>query len=140
MKILTTFLLLLPLSLSAQESVVGVTSPVSETITTALARDILTARAFMLPNGQKVSLIVMTREAISTKTLTYDILGITPSMFFTAAERAVSQGKLNQLRVVNSDVEMISTVAKTRGAVGYAQKYAVSNFDGVVRTVSLSVR
>lgn len=117
---------------SAQEVVVVSAMP----ITKAEAVDIFSFRTFLFPDGTKVKMIILPRDSFATREIAYQ-LGISPSRFFERAETSFSTGKLNMLRVVDTDRELVRAIASSEGSIGYAKDFIAYNYAGAVTIISI---
>lgn len=73
------------------------------------------------PDGSRIKLFVLPRDHGTTRQLAH-FLGTTPTRFHERADSAFSSGKLNQLKIMDTDRELIREVSRTNGGIGYANE------------------
>lgn len=133
MKKLIAMLFVLLTSIAQSQEIVVVSAV---PITKNEAIDIFSFRSFVFPDGSRVKMIILPRDSFATRELSYR-LGISPTRFFERAEMSFSTGKLNMLKVVDTDRELIRAIALSEGSIGYAKDYIAYNYAGTLTIISI---
>lgn len=116
MKLILAALLMFSASVLADVAVVSSQS----SVTREEVIEIYRFERFTFSDGSRIKMLVLPRDNFTTREFAYAI-GITPTRLHEKAERAFSTGRINLLRVVDTDRDVIREVSKTDGGIGYAQ-------------------
>jgi len=103
-------------------------------VTREQVRNIFDLKEFQYADGSPVRMVVLPPEHYTSRDFLRD-LGIPPHKFYSRADVAFSTGRLNLLRMVDDERELLPIVARTPGAIGYAQKHLAVHYRGRVYLV-----
>ncbi len=89
-------------------------------------------------SGELVVVFILPRDTLATRKFVLEVLGITPSAFEDLYESIRANQQRTQMRMVETDTQMIRSVASTTGAIGYVSTGLLINTgNGYVKIIPI---
>jgi hypothetical protein len=95
-------------------------------------RDIFTLTTTRWPNGSKVVVVMLSSDNILQRHFLFEYFGLNPTRYNEIVSRKILTGRVHPLIIVNTEWEMIRTVSKTVGSIGFTTNNVfIGKADGV---------